>query len=272
MFVESLKASLVLYEKRETIATAAKRLWRRIRKGDVRIAVFGPGGVGKTTLGEILSGSLDPATTPSQYQESIWTEEFRLPGDVPATLLVGPGQERRRKATWNELFRQLSKGKSIGVINLVSYGYHAFGGELSFKQHKVYKPGMTPSQFLKAFTEHQRQSELQVLRELQPHLESAKGRIWMLTLVTKQDLWWKSRKTVEEHYTQGEYNHILNEIAARRGAERFSHEILSASLVIQNLMTDVGEELAPTVAGYDQVKRAANLLRVIETIDTLVRL
>ncbi|MFM9960885.1 MAG: hypothetical protein ACKV2Q_06635 [Planctomycetaceae bacterium] len=271
MFVESLKAGLILFEKRETIATAAKRLWRHIRKGDVRIAVFGPGGVGKSTLGEILSGSLDPSTTPRQYRESIWTEEFRLPGDVPATLLVAPGQERRRKTTWSDLFRQLSKGKSIGVINLVAYGYHAIGGEQSFKQNEVYQPGMTRLQFLKAFTERQRQSELQVLREIQPHLEAAYGRIWMLTLVTKQDLWWKNRKTVEEHYTQGEYNRIVDEIAARRGSEQFSHEFVSASLVIQNLMTNIGEELAPTTAGYDQTRRAANLLALLETVDTLVR-
>jgi hypothetical protein len=94
----------------------------------------------------------------------------------------------------------------------------------------------------------------------------AKKKIWMITLVTKQDLWWKDRNEVRRHYMEGPYNEQIKEIANKRGQQNFAHEYLSASLVISNLGTGAGELLAPTTGGYDQNIQFANLRQLFDAV------
>lgn len=115
-----------------------------------------------------------------------------------------------------------------------------------------------------------RRLELDSLREIVPHLKAALGRLWMITLVTKQYLWWANREAVRRHYAEGEYSALIEEIARARGDDNFRHDYLSASLVLSNLRTDPGEVLASTVAGYDQGLRLANLNRLFDAVVVLV--
>jgi len=105
---------------------------------------------------------------------------------------------------------------------------------------------------------------------LMPRLCDAKANIWMITLVTKQDLWWNQRTSVKDHYMKGEYNQFIEQIIHQRGRQNFVHEYLSTSLVISNFVTAQNELLKPTVAGYDQNIQFANLQQLNETIDNFV--
>lgn len=89
----------------------------------------------------------------------------------------------------------------------------------------------------------------------------------MITLVTKQDLWWNDRLDAQRFYTEGEYDEYIRRIVHDRGAQNFSHEYLSASLVINNLVTAAGESLSPTTGGYDQNIQYAHLQRLLETVN-----
>ena len=54
MFVEIIEAASVgktLYEERGTLVSSWRKLVNRIRRGKLQLVIFGPGGVGKTTLG-----------------------------------------------------------------------------------------------------------------------------------------------------------------------------------------------------------------------------
>lgn len=89
----------------------------------------------------------------------------------------------------------------------------------------------------------------------------------MITLVTKQDLWWNERNKVKDHYMNGEYNSTIEKVMGRRGRNNFAHEYVSASLVLSNFSTSSGELLAPNTAGYDQNIQLENLLNLFKTVD-----
>lgn len=271
MWIEIGEAALLLWEKSSAVQRALNRLRFLIRRGRLRVAIFGAGGTGKTTLGQFLSGRLNPDAAVTKYRESITTETYRLGGDVICSLIIPPGQPRRARHSWPELYRSLARGRSAGIMNVVAWGYHSFSFEgLGYRDHRLYQAGMSTEDFMAAFLADMRRLELDGLREIAPHLKTAPGRLWMVTLVTKQDLWWADRETVRRYYTEGEYNALIEDVARARGDDNFRHDYLSASLVLTNFRTDQGEILASTVAGYDQGIRLANLNRLFDAVIALV--
>lgn len=114
MWIEIGEAAVLLWEKSSAVQRALKRLRFLIRRGRLRVAIFGPGGTGKTTLGQFLSAKLNPDAAVSKYQESMTTETYRLGGDVICSLIVPPGQPRRARHSWPALYRSLAKGGSVG--------------------------------------------------------------------------------------------------------------------------------------------------------------
>ena len=126
---------------------------------------------------------------PGTYKESIGVEHYALK-DVPGVeIVVPPGQRQRRDATWTDLHADLVAGKFRGVILLAADGHHSF--TRSYKENRLYQNDK--DRFVEEFCAAQRTEELTVLRQLAPHITASRGRVWMLTLVAKQDLWWPKR-------------------------------------------------------------------------------
>lgn len=268
MFVETIEAASVALNTIELLDKSIptfKRLFSLIKDGDLKFAIFGAGGTGKTTLGKILSGQYELS---GLYQESITTEQYKLDSNVVGSVIVVPGQGRRED-TWDDLLRVIASGKVKLIIHLVSWGYHSFGA-ISYKQHKLYQSGMTISEFLERYLENSRERDLEVLRKIEPYLSVAdQKKTVMITLVTKQDLWWNSRYELKNHYENGDYNKLVENIRNKRGINNFTHEYLSASLVLENFVSGVNELLAPTTAGYDQRIKSANFQNLLITIEKL---
>lgn len=129
---------------------------------------------------------------------------------------------------------------------------------------------MTPQQFIEEYAKDRRKRELDILKKLEPYLSiSSQKKAILITLVTKQDLWWSNRLQVKEYYTKGEYNKLISEIQVKRGSANFIHEYCSASLVIENLVPGSGELLIPTTQGYDQRLKLANFKSFLNIIQTL---
>lgn len=266
MFVDpgtALKAGLAAYQNQQALRRLAKRVVYLLTRGTLRIAVFGPGGVGKSTLGHFISRGGE-SIRPEEYKESRGSESYPISSEVVGKLLVPPGQERRIEDYWPELYRQLVQGKSRGIINVVSWGYHS--SELAMNEMKEYQPGMKEDEFLEAYTQSRRQREIEIIRELTPRVKDARHKIWMITLATKQDIWWKQREDVKRHYMEGEYAGCINDILKKRGERYFYHEYMSASLVLSNFVSGTRELLAPTAEGYDQNIQWANQSRLLESI------
>jgi hypothetical protein len=194
-------------------------------------------------------------------------ETYPLEDDNRIEIVVPPGQKYRRDATWHELEGTIGSGAYRGIVITNSYGYHSLG-EITYKHHRLY-PKFGEAGFLPAFLAVCREDELDVLRRLIPHLRANRRPSWLLTPVTKQDLWWPEHARVEEHYRTGAYGALISDLGRHLGIGNLRHETVFASLVISNFTTGNKEVLATTAAGYDQNLQVASLRRLCETLYAL---
>jgi len=243
---ELLKSTI---ESSSAIKRFARRLAYRVRNGQAVVPVFGAGGVGKTTVSKLLVGA-DPMNIAAPYQESGSVEPRQLKGDVPGQILAAPGQKTRIPANWPALFKKLATKESFGLINVVAYGYHSLMLQ-SYREHDVYKKGMTPASFVDAYTKARRDVELELLETLLDGMSAVNHPIWMVTLITKQDLWWEQRSKVRDHYMTGDYGRKIENLRNGIGDRNFQHEFIPVSLTLSSLSAQDGEVFAATTAGYD---------------------
>lgn len=274
MFVETIEAistGVGVIEISEKLFPTFKRIFNLLKNGELKIAIFGAGGTGKSTLGKLLSGEFELSGLLQTYQESISIEQYKLESNKIGSVRVAPGQ-KRREDTWDDLLRTLVGGKIKLIIHVVSWGYHSFG-EFSYTQHQLYQSGMTLEEFLREYAAVCRNRELDVLRRIEPHLSIADQRkTIVITLVTKQDLWWNNRLEVNKHYVEGAYEQLIQNIRNQRGANNFIHEYRSTSLVMENFLSGDNELLIPTTQGYDQRLKVANFRYFLNAIKSLFQI
>jgi GTPase SAR1 family protein len=267
MFKETIEVAstgLSIYELVNKSRPSLQRIVKRLRGGEVKIVVFGAGGTGKTTLGKMLSGESDPSIL-ADYKESRTTEKFNFK-QQSGIIIIPPGQGRRDDE-WFDSFRQVSDGKFRIIINVVSYGYHSLR-EISYISDKLYQQGMTVEEFVEIYTEKCRQKEINQLKEISTPIKMSKAvPTLMLTLVSKQDIWWQDRDVVTEYYSGSEYDGTIQEILSTRGTANFSHKYVSASLIINGFTSGIGESLKSIATDYSQPLQFTNLVDVFKIID-----
>lgn len=264
-----------LWEQGEEVAARIRRLvdWFRGKgKPDVKepgILIIGPGGSGKTTLGKILSGQYDLLLDlPGKYEESLDTETHQLASAAGVEVVVLPGQWHRQEAAWAAPLANVAAGKYRGIIVLAPYGYDSIGLQ-NYQKHPLFAKSKDKETFCEDYAAQNRPAEVEILRKLAPHVKANAGKLWLLTLVGKEDLWCEKRAQVEEHYRNGEYGTTVRDMLAHQGHRQLRHEFVFASLVISNFWTGAGERLKKNTAGYDHQAHAESLRRLYETIEAL---
>lgn len=173
---------------------AAARL-RSYVQGRNRVVVVGSTGTGKTQLIDSLTDLLPPAISyldrtgfSSADDLQVGKKFFRV-WDTPGQAAFGG----ERSATIRS-----AATRPFGIINVVSYGYHEYRADISSVLDEA---GAIRGDFL----ERHRELEIQQLHSLMPHLVGNNNLRWVLTVVTKADLWWDSKDTVLDHYERGPY-------------------------------------------------------------------
>jgi hypothetical protein len=265
-------SALTVAKQSGAIQRHIQRLHFLVKHGRLRGTIFGVGGVGKSTLGKFLASRPGVQLLPSAYSESADVELFDLPVEAAevGAYRAAPGQPVRRQAHWPDLQALLVKGETRVVVNVVAFGYHSFG-LIGYRDSQYYRPGMKEADFVREYTASKRREELDALRELVPQLKIADGRLRMMTLVTKQDLWWKRRVAVDRYYREKEYGTLIEEVRAARGARHFQHEFASTALVISNFSSGTGEVLAENVGGYNTPIQLAHLDMVLRILKGFAR-
>lgn len=228
------------------------------------VLILGPGGTGKTTLARLLSGGGDLLDPPQTYEGSVGQEKYSLSDAPRAEIVVPPGQKHRRGQAWDDLLAAAAAGDYRGIVLATAYGHQSIARS-SYKQHTAFTEGMGKEEFLAKLLDDQRADELAVLDRVVPLLRVVPHRVWVLTVVTKQDVWWPIRDEVERYYREGEYHGRIS--AAARPEVR--HEVCTVSLTIQNWTTRAGERFRPNAEGYDRVLQVDSVRRLLETIDAL---
>lgn len=231
------------------------------------ILIIGSGGTGKSTLGKILSGEHDLLLDPlGEYEESLTIERYSLKHNEDVQVLVPPGQAHRRPTEWPVLQADIAAGKFRGIILVCAYGYHSIG-EISYTQHRLYQDDQDA--FLRSYLEDRRKDELAVLNQLSPQIQVSPTKMWLLTLVTKQDLWCNENQEVEAYYRDGKYGKAISKLLENTDLKSFRHEIAFSSLVISNFVTGRDERLQDNTAGYDHARCSQSLRRLLEIVDAL---
>jgi hypothetical protein len=253
MFVEAINTIGTLtnaYEIGKKSQPLLGRLIRRIRDQKLSIVICGAAGTGKSTLGKLLSGEFGREDILQPYQISLRTEELALDSRTSGSIMVLPGQP----GAWNQSLREIANNQVNLIINVVAYGYHSIS--------------QTSQEFISSYLDTKRKLELDLLNHLTPHLSVASNsRIVMMTLVTKQDLWWLNRHEIRSHYQNKDYQKSIENIQNTLGKNNFNHEYISASLITENFATGNGEILAPVAEGYDQKIQLINFDKIIQFIE-----
>jgi hypothetical protein len=114
-----------------------------------------------------------------------------------------------------------------------------------------------------------REGELTTLADLSAKLELAPKKLSLITVITKQDLWWGRRQEVREHY-ENAYAPHLSGLRSQIGEQNFDHKFWSTSLLAKNMRDGEGALLVPTAEGYDDQLRAYHTQRLIKMITEAV--
>lgn len=240
--------------------------WNVVSRRKFQVAVFGASGTGKTTFGALLHGN-DPASD-QPFKASVGVETYKVNTIARSRLVIVPGSYELYEYHWHEQLRLIAQGKTRFVINAVCYGLHDFREE-QIQDHRLYQHGMTKKEFLNAYAENRRHQELRLLRKIEKAIKQSPRPVRMVTVVTKQDLWWASRKDVAAHYQDGEYGRAIRRLSRVLGPRKFSHEIVSASLVRKNFRSQSGANLVLTARGYDDGIRQRNIVHLTECLKEL---
>lgn len=158
--------------------------------------ILGSTGVGKTlfrnSLTELIAEFID-RTDRTTFSN---TQQLKI-GDELFRLVDTPGQRFHDSRRFNAI-RAASAGGVDGIINVVSFGYHEYN---SATLPAIDAAGVTDLGFL----ERHRKIEIEALKEWTPFFTPSVAR-WMMTVITKADLWWDEKESVISHYSDGIYS------------------------------------------------------------------
>jgi energy-coupling factor transporter ATP-binding protein EcfA2 len=212
-----------------------------------RIVVLGSTGSGKTNLLdslEVAAALVEPISATTRTQ----TAERRqvVVNERPFVVIDTPGQAAHSPQR-QEIYREAMAKPPVRVINVVSYGYHEYA---TGSGEAIDGAGQVRNDWL----ERHRENELVAMREWLPLLGDRDTTSWVLTAVTKADLWWNERDEVLAYYETGPYADEL-----KRQDPGLKHGVLAYSSVFHRFYGEAA--LAGTFDDEDRLETTRHFLQ-----------
>lgn len=181
----------------------------------IDVLLLGSTGCGKSAFLKSLQGQ--SGFVPREHRTARVEEVQGTIQEVTFRFIDTPGQNLH-KGMRTAAIKDAAAAKRLGVINVVSFGYH----EAAVDADRALLSGLPSASYL----DECRQKEVHRLAEWTSLLGGLGGAAdWLLTVVTKADLWWTPaiHATVLAHYTDGDYAAALGEATQlRRSALPYS--------------------------------------------------
>jgi hypothetical protein len=241
-----------------------------------KIMVIGAGGTGKTSFCQLFSRRHNVGFDYEMSKEIEYYDLYINNGkldigkgrrDIGGKLDNYPGQpEKLKNQKWSDICEKITQDYYCGIIYVTAYGFHNLS--TSFKN---YEKAQKVTFHKDIYLNKQRSYEIELLQKLiQPLKQSCKD-IWMLSLTTKQDLWFPDRDEVYNFYRhEGGYKSAIDEIKGCRG-NKFSHEYAFLSVVSRKFI-DSEDNVIQTFSGdYDAKDRQKSLLDFLSTLEILLK-
>lgn len=190
----------------ELIKLAKKQGWLdrllNVFRKQHKILLLGSTGVGKTNMLQSLTELIPEAIDYMSRTEFAKKHRVKV-SRQPFIFIDTPGQALHAPRRSEEI-RNAMKDGIDGVINVVCYGYHEYrqaSGNAIKKSNKVREP----------YLEQHRQIEIDALDEWTFLLGDRTVTNWLITVITKADLWWNQKDEVFQYYEKGPYYDALGE-------------------------------------------------------------
>ncbi len=196
-----------------------KEIWAKIKislKKKRKAVLFGCAGVGKSQFIASIQRSFE-RVKPTYFSRitQLLLDEF------PLVIVDTPGHSALEKIRQDEMDNLIKEQKEV-LINVVSYGYHerkdiSNRNDIFDGEHFSYK-----------FLQENRNDELKYLTQIKGKLQLSEVK-WVITLVTKADIWWEEKAAVEAYYEQGRYAQEMQKIIQKSD---FKHIIIPYCSII----------------------------------------
>jgi hypothetical protein len=190
----------------EIISIAKREGW--LRKGidyfrpKNRVLVLGSTGVGKSQFLRSIPEYAAPQISAGARTEFRVVNKFEINSRL-FEFVDTPGQLEHKPVREDIIKEEIRNKHFKGVINCVSFGYHEYGEDIN----SAVRNGVVRADYL----ERHRRREVDLLGEWAQLLSSE----WVMTIVTKADIWWDEKFDVGTYYASGSYREKLRALFPR---------------------------------------------------------
>lgn len=226
---------------------------RKALKGPAKLLAVGSTGTGKTTLVNALQDKMIPRMIDEVSRTNFAkSEKVKLPKgrlkitDTPGHRIDPDDVDSPRLNP--QLEKAIEKGPYLGILNVVSYGYH---------QYLQDRPNLASRTALANYTREHRKHEIVGLKSWAPYLGKIGHDPFIITVVTKADLW-LGTKGVLAYYESGDF---YDELCAATGRPSVEHAVVRMSSRRQKFYGQIDPK-----EGWDDDDRAAARTNLIDQI------
>jgi energy-coupling factor transporter ATP-binding protein EcfA2 len=169
-----------------------------------KILLLGATGTGKSQFFDSIDDALSSRLTHTDRTAFPQKRRVIIKG-IPFIFNDTPGQIAN-EATRKTAIKDAIRSDYEGIINIVCYGYHEADEADRSLALITENNELTVNQ---DFLIDRRKVELDLLSEWIPFLDDKDAK-WILTIVTKADLWWPDQNEILNYYKSGKYSKLIS--------------------------------------------------------------
>jgi GTPase SAR1 family protein len=257
------------YDNRDHILGIWDKLVVKVLGPQYRIAIVGPGGIGKSVLLDHITGKAF-AKNYRLPPRSVKPEPGRAKaGGNRMAMTVVPGQDSGPQIdTYEKVFDP--ENPVDGVVFVSGFGFETIRSKTA-RDYEIGSLGLTDLKSFRASKLAQEKAALdQVLERLRPALRAARKPTWMIVATTKSDLYQDEIAEAEAYYApynDSPFTELIKRFRSQVGTDNFEWDSLPVCAYLEDF--EWNGEVAKSTLTPDQ--RNAYIEQMIRRLGELCR-